>query len=414
MPETQLLNADERAEITRMFTEMKDAYKGLDTAIKKGEPTGDVRVKLDAIDQSLMDFHKNHEASIARLDAIDAKIAAHRAQNEPVKSVGERVTEDSSVAAALKSGGSGRFAVSLTGPFSNFGLQKDITGVSRGLAQILPVIAAPPIAPYGVRNLIPQGRTSAGAVSYVRETSFTNAAAPVAEGAAKPKSDKVFAPVTAPVETIAHYFKVSRQTYDDLPALAAMIDNQGIAMLKLKEDNQLLNGNGTPPNLQGFMPVAAAGPAGGSGNTIIDQLGLAVFDLASKGYMPDGAVVNPADWAAVVLKKNTLGNYLFANPLDFTGVTRIWGVSLVMSANMAAGSYLVGAFTGNSLLLDREEVNARTAEQNEDDFIKNMLTILIEERLVNLIFNVAAFEKGVIPAFAATEGEAEGSSRKNR
>jgi HK97 family phage major capsid protein len=229
----------------------------------------------------------------------------------------------------------------------------------------------------------------------------------VAEGAAKPKSDKVFTPTTQPVETIAHFFKVSRQSYEDLPGLAAQIESNGIYGVQLKEDQQLLNGTGTAPQLKGFMPVAAAAPApGGTDATLVDAVGAAIFDLASKGYMADGSVMNPADWGGVAMLKNSQGNYLFANPIAYSSTMSLWGTRLVLSSQMTAGNFLVGAFRGNSLILDREEVNVRVAEQNVDDFEKNMLTILVEERLTLLIFTAAAFEKGVTPVVVAAGGGA--------
>jgi HK97 family phage major capsid protein len=315
------------------------------------------------------------------------------------KSLGRQVVEDAGLLAAIRSsGGYFQHTVQLK---ASLWAAKDITGVSRGVPTAIPGVAAGPRLPFGVRVLVPQGRTTAGAVSYVEETSFTNNAAPVAEGAAKPKSDKVFTAKVMPVETIAHYFKVSKQTLDDLPAVEAAIENNGVYGVQLAEDNQLLNGTGTSPQLKGFNTVATAAPAPAAGPpapSVIDAMGAAYFDLAGKGYMPDGAVANPADWGQVALMRNSLGNYLFANPVDYSATPRIWGMRLVLSAKQAAGTFLVGAFAGNSQILDREEVNVQVATQNEDDFIKNMVTIRVEERLVLLIFVAAAFQKGVVPA----------------
>jgi len=113
--------------------------------------------------------------------------------------------------------------------------------------------------------------------------------------------------------------------------------------------------------------------------------------------MADGIVLNPADYGALALLKNSQGNYLFANPIDYSPAARMWGSRLVLTSSMAATNFLVGAFQGHSLLLDREEVNVQVATQNEDDFIRNMVTILVEERIALLIFNTTAFEKGLKP-----------------
>lgn len=390
-----LLSQEDRSEILKIYGEMKNGYTQLSALITQGQPTGEVKTKLDKIDESLMEFHRKHTQSIERLDSFEVKINEKARSLEPRKSIGRQVIEDPRLIEFVKTSRRDGYSMRIQGPLFQ---QKDILNLSPLQPQALAYIPTLPRMQFGVRQLVPQGRTSAGAVEYVRELTFTNNAAIVAEGAAKPKSDKTFEVVSAIVRTIAHYFKISRQTADDLPAIEAMIESNGVYGVQLEEDDQFINGSGVAPNLTGFMTVAVAAPATPAGGTAIDAIGGAIFDLAAKGYLADGVVMNPANWGAVAMLKNTQGNYLFANPMDYSAAARIWGVRLAFSGNLAAGSYLVGAFSGNSLILDREDVNVQVATQNEDDFIKNMLTILIEERTVLLIFRAAAFEKGTVPA----------------
>jgi HK97 family phage major capsid protein len=409
----ELLPKEDRDIITGIYTQLAADYKTLERAIAKGEPTGEIKLKIEKIDESLTEFHSKHQKSIDRLDRIEEKLNQKRAEAPQPKSFGERLMEDPGLLAFLKSGANGAYTATLKGWRAD---QKAITGIGALIPQAQPGIAVGPRLPIGVRELVPQGSTTAGAISYLRETAFTNAAAVVAEGAAKPYSDKTFAAVIAPITTIATLFKVSKQSYEDVPGLGAQIESNGIYGVQKAEDNQLLNGSGVAPQLQGFMTVAAAAPAAAAPLTVIDAIGLAVFDLAAKGYMPDGVVANPADWGAVALLKNSQGNYLFANPIDYTVAPRIWGARMVLTSSMAIGSFLVGAFKGNSLILDREEVNAQVAEQNVDDFEKNMLTVRVEERLALLIYNATAFEKGVKPAAMAggTPPPAEGAEEESR
>lgn len=393
-----LLSSEDRTAIIGMFNELKKGYGDMTTKLAAGEPVGEIKAKLDKIDESLVDFHAKHTAILARADEIELKINRAREEAEPPKSIARQAIEDPRMIAFLKKWQPGGVVVEAKrAPLVDV---KNITGLSALLPQRLDQLAVGPRLPFGVRVLIPQGRTTSGAISYIEETSFTNAAAPVAEGAAKPKSDKTFTPRSLPVETIAHYFKISRQSADDLPFVLAQVENNGIYGVQIVEDAQLLNGTGVSPQLKGFMPVAAAAPAPPAGppaSTLVDAIGVSVYDLAAKGYLADGAVVNPADWGNVSMLKNTLGNYLFANPMDSNANQRVWGLRLALSSNMAAGNFLTGAFQGNSLLLDREDVNVQIANQSEDDFIKNLYTILVEERLVLIIFQVAAFQKGVVP-----------------
>ena len=396
---TPLLSQEDREEVLRLFTEMKSKYGTLDAAIAAGKPVGEIKTALDKIDADLAKLQTKHTETIAaaqqRLDAIEEKQRQRPAEAQPPKSIGQQFTEDAGFLAFVKQGGRGSYTAQVKGPLFE---KKDITGLSRLLPELIPGVFVGGRAPIGVRTLIPQGRTTAGAVQFVVETSFTNLAAPVAEGAAKPKSDKVFTPATLPVETIAHYFKVSRQSFDDLPFIAAQIEANGIQGVQKAEDNQLVNGTGVSPLLKGFLPAIGAATAAAAGSTLVDAIGIAIFELAAAGFMCDGTVVNPADWGAVAMKKNSQGNYLFANPIDFSPVGRIWGTRLVQTSSITAGVFFTGAFQANSLLLDREEVNVQVATQNEDDFIKNLVTILVEERVVLIIGTPAAFKEGVVPA----------------
>jgi HK97 family phage major capsid protein len=47
---------------------------------------------------------------------------------------------------------------------------------------------------------------------------------------------------------------------------------------------------------------------------------------------------------------------------------------------MTANSFLVGAFRNGATYYDREMMNVAIATQNEDDFVKNLLTIRAETR----------------------------------
>src|SRR5690606_33419808 len=95
-----------------------------------------------------------------------------------------------------------------------------------------------------VRDVIGSARTTSNNVEYPRETKFDNKAAPVSEGTLKPQSDLEFELYNAPVRTIAHTFKISRQMLDDAPALAAYVGRRGTYGLKFVEDQQLLFGDG--------------------------------------------------------------------------------------------------------------------------------------------------------------------------
>jgi HK97 family phage major capsid protein len=407
------LSENDAEKLLGILTEIKTTHAAIQADhVKFGKADSETLVKLDKVNEDMLALHKKYDDGEKQREALARQITDRREAEQP-KSFGERIIEDEGLKTFLKNGARGAYVVTLKGWNT-----KDIVGLSTVMPQQLNVWAGGPRLPFGVRQLIPQGRTTAGAVEYMRETAFANNADVVAEGAQKPKSDKEFAAVESTIRTIAHIFKVSRQSYEDLPGLGSQIEANGVYGVQLKEDQQFINGTGATPQLEGLMkvataaPVAPAPPAGIPANNLIDALGTAVFDLATKGYLADGSVVNPANWGTVAMIKNQQGNYMFANPMEYAPNMRVWGTTLAMSANMAAGNFLTGAFRGNSLILDREEVNAVVAEQNVDDFEKNMLTVRVEERVGLLIYTAAAFEKGVVPAAAVTGGNNEEGGRR--
>lgn len=396
-----LLETDDMQKLQGLLGEFKTNYAQLDAEFKKlGQGQSETVTKLQKLTDDYAALHTSvQEKAIKRIDDLEGKLNRRQAEWEPPKSIGQQVIEDPGFIAAIKNrGGRINISVAVKGPISQYyGIKQTAIAISEQWPERLTQMGLLPRPPIGVRTLIPPGRTSAGSVEYVEETSWTNAAAPVAPGAAKPESTKVFTIKTGIVRTLATWFKTSWQTLDDMPFLVSQIENNGVWGVQTKEDDQLLNGNGTAPNLQGMMPVATAAPAPPAGSNLVDAIGKAVFDLAGKGYLPDGTVVNPIDWGNVAMLKNSQGNYLFANPMDYQPNPRVWGTRVVQSANMAAGNFLAGAFQGNTQLLDREDVHVQIATQNEDDFIKNLVTILMEERLVLVLYQPGALEKGVVP-----------------
>lgn len=398
------LSSEDLKEWKGYLTQIGEQYKNVTTQIVTlGKANSDTIEKIEKITENMVKMQEKYEAEFQkRLDSLEVDLKKYRGGDGAFsqKFLGEMFIQDEAVKAALKRGGRDLSAsLNIKAAITQF-YAKDIVNVPKP-AQDLGLVVTPPRLPLGVRSLIPQGRTSAGAVEYVREDSFTNNAAPVTEGTLKPQSEKVISLQTAVIRTLAHFFVVTTQALDDLPFLSSLISQNGIYGIQKVEDGQLLNGTNVAPQLDGLMRNAVAAPApvdqGDIAANLIDALGVAAFDLAAKGYAADGFVVNPADWGTVALIKNSLGNYIFANPMDYSPSLRMWGMRGVMSTNMTAGDFLAGSFQGHSLLVDREDVNVAISYEDADNFRKNMATVRIEERLALLVLDPAAFEKGEVP-----------------
>ena len=122
--------------------------------------------------------------------------------------------------------------------------------------QNMPGVIPGIFTPLTVRQVLPTGQTNAISVVGVREKSWSNKAAPVSQGGAKSETDIVFEQIQTPIETVAHWIKVSTQLLQDAPAVTAYIDTRLRFGLEAAIDAQLLVGNGTAPNLKGLTTTA--------------------------------------------------------------------------------------------------------------------------------------------------------------
>ena len=243
------------------------------------------------------------------------------------------------------------------------------------------------------RSLINFGTTSSNTVDFVRQTGGTQAAASVTEGNEKAESSEELTAVQASVQTLAHVFRISKQALEDYQQMATYLTTECVAGLKDVEDTQILSGSGVAPNLSGIITQATTAFAGGAAtDNKLDTLLKAIYILKAKKYMPTAIVVDTASMRAIKLIKDTSGQYIFPNflPLGLANPVSIDGVPVIEHTAMASDTYLVGDFS-RATGWDREAANVRFSEENEDNFVKNLVSVRVEERLALAVYRPDAF-----------------------
>lgn len=299
------------------------------------------------------------------------------------KSLGNTFIGDPSVIEGMKTlAGTGRGAVSMA-------VKATITSATTNAAGSAGAGIAPQregIQPLvqqslSIRDIVPVVQMNSSSVEVPVQKGRTNNAGMVAEGAAKPESDLQLELKTFNARVIAHHMKASRQILDDIPQLRGLIDSELVYGLKVKEDSQLLNGDGTGQNLFGMVPQATAfaPPITLASPQNIDIIGLALLQVANAEYQPDAVVVHPSEWFKIRTLKDAGGNYIYGDPGEVV-VPRIFGAPIVPSLGMAADKFLVGNFQQAATIYDRWDARVELGYVN-DDFTKNMVTLLGEERL---------------------------------
>jgi len=278
--------------------------------------------------------------------------------------------------------------------------------------QRVPGIVTPNQQRLFLRDLLTWGRTGSNSIEYVKESGFTNNANVVGENPVdgKPESDLTFELAAAPVATIAHWIRTSKQVLADAGMLQAHIDGRLMYGLKLAEERQLLKGSGVGLNINGIYTQATAYANPGvtvQAETAIDRLRLAMLQVTLAEYDADGIVLNPIDWDAIELTKTADNAYLLATPRGLA-VPGLWGRPVVPTQAMDAGEFLVGAFAMGAQGWDREDASITVSLEDRDNFIKNMVTILCEERVGLTVYRPEAFVKGDFTGLPVTNGGAGG------
>lgn len=260
---------------------------------------------------------------------------------------------------------------------------KDIIGLSVQMPQAVAIatIGQPQLR---VANLIPSSEITSGSIEYPHEDSFTNSAAAVTEGELKPQSEKVFSMVTSPVETIAHWFRVSLQCFQDLPQLVQVLSTNLIYGLNAVLETEILKGSGARPHLVGIYPKAPAAAAVPGTPNLIDKFAYAVGEVSQAGYTPNAIVMSSADYVSLRLLKDKNDNYLLNNLPALP--------SIVQTPALAAGEWIVGDWS-QAHLFYRQQATVQASREDGDNFRKNLVTMLGEMRVVLATWQINAFRK---------------------
>lgn len=366
---------------------MSDEFKAVQDGINavQAKLGGELKTAIDKFECQLATDGKvakeAKDAVVALSEKFEAamtemaqKMESAKGTNTPLLSPGDAFVKSAEFGALLE-----RKTMSARVEVKNTVLN---TATTTSYPQQTPGIVPGIFKPLTIRDVLPSGTTNAIMVVGTKEATRTNSAAEVDQGAAKAESALTFSPYNVPIETVAHFIKVSNQLLADAPAVVSYIDNFLRYGLDERIDLQLLKGNGTSPNLSGILDTGnftTFTPTAGA--NLVESINKAKYALWANGYTPDAAIVNPADWATMEMLREGVGTgaYLYGAPGTVAGSSP-FGVRIVLSANMTVGQFAIGAFNRAYMLWNRQGVTVEMGYVN-DDFTKNLVTIRGECRL---------------------------------
>jgi len=277
--------------------------------------------------------------------------------------------------------------------------------------QLLPGIVGLKFQPLTVADLLASGTTNSSSISYVIESAFQDLTATVAEKGTKPQLDLTLARRQDNVTKIANVAKVTDEMFQDAQAFESYLSNRMVFGVKRVEEAQLLNGNGTSPNLQGILnrtglASTVTTSAGLTAQKAMEGIYNQITALRASSFIePDAIVIHPNDWQTIRLGKDGQQQYYAGGP--FTGaygnagpsnVDQLWGLKAVVTTAIAQGTVLVGGFQESGQVFRRQGVTLEMTNSNVDDFVNNLITLRAEERLALAVYRPAGFGKVVLTA----------------
>lgn len=397
----KLIDLKKQAEDIKPMVEAGDA-----DAMEKGAA---LVAEIEGVKSAIAEADK-FEATLAGIGSIGSKSATATAKAAP-RTLGEFAAQ------GVKSHGKPNRNTLNLGVFDGSKAATDVqvkpTAVTDALAQVEEGLILGKRRRLQVADLLGQETTTRSAITYfVESDTVEGGPAFVGENGKKPFmhfGDPVA--VTETVKKIAAVYKESDELLDDLPWLASSIDNRGIYLVRLFEEDNILNGDGSGNNLSGILTRDGIQTEKlAKGETVAAD---ALFRAMSKvqeatAFTADGIVMNPADYQALRLSKDANSQYYgggyFAGQYGNGSIMEqppVWGLRTVVTPAIAKGTALVGAFAQGAAVIRRNGLSVELANQNEDDFIHNRIAVRIEERLALAVRYPKAFVKVDLAAPAA-------------
>ena len=242
-----------------------------------------------------------------------------------------------------------------------------------------------------VRGLFGAETITGNALTYYKIGALEGAIGTTTEGGTKARVHIPYTPVTVALDKIAAYLKESDELLSDFAFIESAIRNRGVFEFQKAVENYLID-----------ELLDTSGVQSGGGSITFDNILAAKQDVfADTGYVPDALLINPADWSTLLQTKDSNLQYLLGGPAfgsygngGYNGNPRIWGLNVVESAGIPQGECCVGAFKAGAAVITKanEGFRVEVSNSDQDDFIKNIITIRIEERLALAVRVPAAFE----------------------
>ncbi len=331
------------------------------------------------------EYNEKFEAAQKRMDSLEIESKKTMAGTTPksFKASLEAALKDGAIDSLVKGNTN---AAKFELKSSDMTMANTFTGVIAG-ETIVPDIKFDPSRAVHIRSLIPNGTTDAQTIRFPKESAYTDNAAATAQGSALGQSDFDLTATSVNVEKIGTFMKITEEMLADTPQLSSYLSARVPSKVLAIEDNQIMSGDGSSPNMSGLFTDGTAFTTSSGGlfyqsvesANEYDVLITALNQLALLNYTADSILLNPTDFHKIVLLKSTANEYLKNQVIQ--GIQpAIMGVPVTINTAIPAGKFLVGQLSVATQLWIRDGLGIEFSREDSDNFQKSFVTVRALER----------------------------------
>lgn len=362
----------------------------------KGEVESSLKSEISNLTN---DYNEKFEAATKRMDAIEmeSKKTLSGATVKTFKGALESALKDGAIEAMIKGNShAARFELKS----SDMTMANTFTGVVAG-ETVIPDVKFDPSRAVHIRSLIPNGTTDAQTIRFPKESAYTDNAAATAQGSTLGQSDFDITATSVNVEKIGTFMRITEEMLADTPQLTSYLSARVPSKVLSKEDEEILSGDGSSPNLSGLRTDGTAFTTSSGGQFYqaiesaneYDVLIVALNQLALLNYQADSIIVNPTDFHKIVLLKSTANEYLKNQVIQ--GIQpAINGVPITLSTAMPAGKFLVGNLAQATQLWIRDGLGVEFSREDSTNFRDGFVTVRAQERAALTTYQPNAIVQG--------------------
>jgi HK97 family phage major capsid protein len=376
------------SKIEKAFGQAKDNAKGeIETSLKS------------EIDNLSKEFLAKHDDATKRMDSFEVaqKKAVSSSQPTNFKSSLIKSINDGAIEGLLKGNSNAAKFEMKAGDMTMANAYSGVVAAET----VIPDFKFDPSRSVHIRNLIPNGSTDAQTIRFPKESAYDDGAAATAQGSTLPASDFDITATSVNVEKIGTFMRITEEMLADTPQLSSYLSARVPGKVLSIEDNEILNGDGSSPNLDGLFTDGAAFVTSSSGAFYqavesaneYDVLVAACNQLALSNYQASTILVNPTDLHKIALLKATTNEYL-RNQIYSGLVPTIMGVPVVANTAVTNGKFLVGDLNQATQLWIRENLSVEFSREDSTNFRDGFVTVKVSERIALTNYQPNAIVQG--------------------